>query len=79
MSEGMWVYWWRAQAHMAIAMRDHGVTDADQRVVLLEGGFTGGVATPSVTLNDSPTGLGQWAGDFTLPPLEGELSALSGY
>lgn len=59
-----------------LAGTDHGVTDANQRVVLLEGGFTGGVANPEVTLNDAPTGIGQWAGEFTLPPLEGELSVV---
>ena len=59
-----------------LAGTGYGVPDANQRVVLLEGGFTGGVANPDVTLNDSPTGLGQWAGEFTLPPLEGELSVV---
>lgn len=59
-----------------LAGTGYGVPDANQRVVLLEGGFTGGVANPDVTLNNAPTGLGQWAGEFTLPPLEGELSVV---
>lgn len=59
-----------------LAGTGYGVPDANQRVVLLEGGFTGGVANPNVTLNDAPTGLGQWAGEFTLPPLEGGLSVV---
>lgn len=59
-----------------LAGTGYGVSDDNQRVVLLEGGFTGGVAVPDVALNDAPTGLGQWAGEFTLPPLEGELSVV---
>lgn len=59
-----------------LAGTGYGLKDADQRAVLLEGGFTGGVANPNVTLNNAPTGVGQWAGEFTLPPLEGELSVV---
>lgn len=60
-----------------LAGTGHGVGDADQRVTLLKGGYTGGDANPDITYNDSPTGHGRWdTGEYTLPALEGELSVL---
>lgn len=60
-----------------LAGTGHGVDDADQRVTLLKGGFTGGDANPAITYNESPTGHGQWdTGEYTLPALDGELSVL---